>query len=179
MALRVRVALLAQTAATFEQNKAITDRLAIELDGSIAELRSLTRRFLAPSFIADGLGPALRSLSTSWPNQITVHDRNLRRYDDATENTVFSCCVDAIRNAVEHGGRDVKVKVRLFERNGYLRFVVRDDGRGFDPSDIPSDSSLATMNDRVVLAGGQLSVISARGRGAIVAGTIPVGRGQD
>jgi len=178
VALRVRVALLSETAATLEDNKAIAERLATELDGSIAELRNLVRRFLAPSFIADGIAPALRSLTTTWPIEITVHDRGLRRHDEATENTVFSCCVDAIRNAVEHGGRDVKVSVRLFEKNGYLRFVVRDNGRGFDPSDIPSDSGLATINDRVVLAGGQLSVISAPGRGATVVGTIPTSREQ-
>jgi signal transduction histidine kinase len=178
VALRVRVALLAETAATLEQNKAIANRLATELDGSIAELRNLARRFLTPSFIANGIAPALRALTTSWPIEITVHDRNLRHYDEATENTVFSCCVDAIRNAFEHGGPDVKVSVRLFEKNGYLRFVVRDNGRGFDPSAIPSDSGLATMNDRVVLAGGEMSVVSAAGRGTMVRGTIPTSREQ-
>jgi len=174
VALRVRVALLSDSWAELDENKAVTDHLATELDNSIAELRNMTRRFLAPATIAAGLAPALRSLTTSWPIAITVHDRGLQRHDDATEKTVFSCCVDAIRNAVEHGGSDVKVSVRLFEKNGYLRFVVRDNGRGFDPTDIPSGSGLTTMNDRVVLAGGHLSVLSAPGRGAMVAGTIPV-----
>jgi signal transduction histidine kinase len=178
VALRVRVALLAETAAHFESNRALTERLASELDGSISELRSLTRRFLAPSTIAAGIAPALRSLTTSWPIEITVNERHLRRYDDETEKAVFSCCVDAIRNAVEHGGREVRVAVRLFERNGWLRFVVRDNGRGFDPADIPRGSGLTTMNDRVVLAGGCLSVISAPGRGAMVVGTVPVNREQ-
>jgi len=179
VALRVRVALLSDSWAELDENKAVTDHLATELDNSIAELRNMTRRFLAPATIAAGLAPALRSLTTSWPIDITVHDRGLQRHDDATEKTVFSCCVDAIRNAVEHGGSDVKVSVRLFEKNGYLRFVVRDNGRGFDPTDIPSGSGLTTMNDRVVLAGGHLSVLSAPGRGAMVAGTIPVNRGQE
>ena len=139
VALRVRVALLAGSAAEFEGKRAMTDRLATELDSSIAELRSLTSRLLAPSSIAAGIAPALRMLTTSWPIAITVHDRGLRRYDDVIEKTVFSCCVDAIRNAVEHGGQDVRVSVRLFEKNGYLRFAVRDNGRGFDPADIPVD----------------------------------------
>ena len=179
VALRVRVALLAGSAAEFEGKEAMTDRLAAELDSSIAELRSLTRRLLAPSSIAAGVAPALRTVTTSWPIAITVHDRGLGRYDDVIEKTVFSCCVDAIRNAVEHGGQDVRVSVRLFEKNGYLRFVVRDNGRGFDPADIPSGSGLTMMNDRVVLANGCLSVISARGRGAMVVGTIPVNRESD
>lgn len=179
VALRVRVALLAETKTEFDKSKDITDRLATELDKSIAELRNMTRRFLAPSSIAAGLAPALRSLTTSWPIEISVHDRGLHRYDVGTEKAVFSCCVDAIRNAVEHGGPDVKVSVRLLEKNGYLRFVVRDNGRGFDPTDIPSGSGLTTMNDRVVLAGGRLSILSAPGRGAIVAGTIPVSRGLE
>jgi signal transduction histidine kinase len=179
VALRVRVALLAGSSAEFEGKRAMTDRLAAELDGSIAELRALTRRFLAPSSIAAGIAPALRMLTTAWPVAITVHDRGLQRYDDEIEKTVFSCCVDAIGNAVEHGGQDVRVSVRLFEKNGYLRFVVRDNGRGFDPADIPSGSGLTTMHDRVVLANGCLSVISARGRGAVVVGTIPVSRESD
>jgi signal transduction histidine kinase len=176
VALRVRVSLLANEAGRQEANRAVSDRLATELDQSIVELRSITRRFLPPSTIASGVAPALRSLTTSWPIEITVHDRGVGRHGQATEMAVFSCCIDAIRNAMEHGGRAVKVSVRLFERGGFLRFVVRDNGTGFDATDIPPGPGLTAMNDRIVVAGGCLSFVSAPGKGTIVTGTIPVGR---
>jgi signal transduction histidine kinase len=176
VALRVRVALLADEAGRPGANRAVSERLAAELDQSIAELRSMTRRFLPPSTIAAGIAPALRSLTTSWPIEITVHDRAVGRHGPATETAVFSCCVDAIRNATEHGGRTVKVSVRLFERGGFLRFVVRDNGAGFDTTNIPPGPGLTAMNDRVVVAGGCLTFVSAPGRGTVVTGTIPVGR---
>jgi signal transduction histidine kinase len=176
VALRVRVSLLANQAGRLEADRAVSDRLAAELDQSIVELRSITRRFLPPSTIAAGVAPALRSLTTSWPIEITVHDRGVGRHAQATETAVFSCCVDAIRNAMEHGGRAVKVSVRLFERGGFLRFVVRDNGAGFDATDMPPGPGLTAMNDRIVVAGGCLSFVSAPGRGTVVIGTIPVGR---
>src|SRR4029079_3032790 len=44
VALRVRVALLSDSWAELDENKAVTDHLATELDNSIAELRNMTRR---------------------------------------------------------------------------------------------------------------------------------------
>ena len=159
VALRVRLALMMEQGDRLSGATVVAERLSSELDRSIDELRGLSRRFLPPSSIAAGLGPALRVLTTSWPVEVTVHDRGLRRYDEATERAVFSCCVDAIRNAMEHAGRDVKVRVRLFEKNGWLRFVVRDSGRGLDPPEIAAGAGLTTMNDRMIVAGGCLSVI--------------------
>ena len=179
VALRVRLALMMEQGDRLSGATVVAERLSSELDRSIDELRGLSRRFLPPSSIAAGLGPALRVLTTSWPVEVTVHDRGLRRYDEATERAVFSCCVDAIRNAMEHAGRDVVVRVRLFERNGWLRFVVRDSGTGVNPPEIAAGAGLTTMNDRMIVAGGCLSVIVAPDHGVVVVGTIPVNGERD
>jgi signal transduction histidine kinase len=41
---------------------------------------------------------------------------------------------------------------------------------------MPPGPGLTAMNDRIVVAGGCLSFVSAPGRGTVVIGTIPVGR---
>jgi hypothetical protein len=60
--------------------------------------------------------------------------------------------------------------------NPALRFEVRDDGRGFDPSGNGWGQGLTNMRDRLAAVGGRLSVSSEPGDGTVVSGTIPARR---
>jgi len=54
----------------------------------------------------------------------------------------------------------------------YLRFVVRDDGTGFDTSVTAHGTGLQGMVDRLEAIGGVVTVTSAPGAGTTVVGSI-------
>jgi signal transduction histidine kinase len=63
------------------------------------------------------------------------------------------------------------VRIELSIVDGEARLVIQDNGRGFNPDEIPSQSDssrhfgLIGMGERARLLGGQLTIASATGEG--------------
>lgn len=88
---------------------------------------------------------------------------------------IFRVAQEALRNAERHAAaRSVTVSLRLEDRD--LLLVVSDDGAGFDP-EAPRGRSLglASMRERVQLAGGSFRVVSEPGEGTTVVARVPSG----
>jgi signal transduction histidine kinase len=68
-----------------------------------------------------------------------------------------------------------QVKLRVWMQDSTLAFSVADNGKGFEPSTVIRSSGLQNMRDRLEALGGSLEVTSAPGRGAMIAGQVPVG----
>jgi two-component system, NarL family, nitrate/nitrite sensor histidine kinase NarX len=83
---------------------------------------------------------------------------------------------EALSNVRKHA-RASRVDVELARGPGY-RFVVRDDGRGFDPAASPTDTAdhvgLRIMRERAERIGGEVQVRSQPGGGTEVVLTLPV-----
>jgi two-component system sensor histidine kinase DegS len=95
-----------------------------------------------------------------------------------THRTVaFRIVQEAIANVVRHADpTSVAITARLEPE--HLVLEVRDDGRGFDPErDIPriddGHLGLAAVQERAALAGGQVSIDSAVGRGTTLRLVLP------
>ena len=67
-----------------------------------------------------------------------------------------------------------RARVELGEHDARLRFVVADDGRGFDVHGARSGTGVQGMTDRLDAIGGTLAITSEPGRGTTVVGTVPV-----
>ena len=83
--------------------------------------------------------------------------------------TLFRVAQEALRNIGMHGfAKSANVDVESCD--GSVRMEVSDDGSGFDhaSSHIPTGSKLARVRDRVLLAGGSMSVSSAPNGGTRV-----------
>ena len=89
------------------------------------------------------------------------------------EAAVYFCCLEALQNVAKYAARPGGW-IRLSEDAGPLRFEVRDDGAGFDPSVTSFGTGLQGMTDRLDAIGGAVRVESAPGEGTTVMGTIPV-----
>jgi signal transduction histidine kinase len=74
---------------------------------------------------------------------------------------------EALSNSVKHSGA-TRIDVRLVASDGLLRMIVKDNGSGFDSSAAANGLGLATMQERLKLVEGNLSVTSAQGRGTKV-----------
>jgi signal transduction histidine kinase len=98
----------------------------------------------------------------------------------SSELQVIRVIQEALTNVRKHA-RATRAQVRVTDVQGgeALMIVVEDDGRGFDPEAprVHRDGGygLATMRERMELAGGSLRIDSALGRGTRVVAIVPQG----
>jgi PAS domain S-box-containing protein len=82
---------------------------------------------------------------------------------------------EALRNIVTHSGAG-HAKVRLSRLKGHLELTIEDDGRGFDTATAARGSrglGLVSINERVRLAGGTVSIVTELKKGTRVRVHIP------
>ncbi|MDQ1630934.1 MAG: two-component system, NarL family, sensor kinase [Frankiaceae bacterium] len=91
---------------------------------------------------------------------------------------VCQVAAESLRNIVAHAGAS-NVTLTLRRVADIIELVVADDGRGFNPRDPgngPADGhlGLALLRDRVVRAGGELTLDSSAGGGTTVRLFVPI-----
>lgn len=90
------------------------------------------------------------------------------------EAGMYRIAQEAIANVIRHAGAK-HVVVQLIATSDAIRLVVEDDGRGFDPSAIPSGHfGLIGLNERVRLLGGTLDLRSSPDAGTHLEVTVPL-----
>lgn len=137
---------------------------------------------LHPSLLEDlGLAEALQVECDRFQSASGIPvDVALREVPEATPRSAAICLFrvaqEALRNVDRHAGAGA-VEVRLLGLEGGLQLAVRDDGVGFDPA-VESGRrtlGLASMRERVQLAGGELDIESAPGQGTTIVAWVPLG----
>ena len=174
VSLRIRLAIASEQAVADPAIRATLGELEDELDGAIEELRDLAHGIF-PSVLADrGLLPALRAVGRQGPRPIEVSGRRIGRYSTEIESAVYYCCLEALQNAIKHGGPAVSIAARLSASNGELRLEVSDDGPGFDVGGTHGGDGLRNMADRLGAVHGRLAIVSSPGNGTLISGVVPV-----
>ena len=173
VALRMRLELADTTMADDPARaREMLRQLGSEVDAALDDLRALAAG-VYPSLLADrGLTDALRSAALRSPVPATVAVVGEDPYSQDVEAAVYFCCLEALQNVAKHAPTASAVTIEL-ERNGDLRFAVRDDGPGFDAT--VSGRGLVNMRDRVAAFGGTLAIRSEPGVGTEVVGSVPAG----
>ncbi len=89
--------------------------------------------------------------------------------------SLFRVAQESLHNVAKHS-RASKVRMELALTGGLLVLRVSDDGVGFDPNAAGSRTGLGmvSMNERIRLVGGSLSVVSKASLGTQVEASIPV-----
>ncbi len=164
---------------------ALDDAVDLLADG-IADLRALITD-LRPAAL-DELGPeaALQTLTARVAQQSGLEielevDLAFERGDiserhvSEIESTTYRLVQEGLTNAVKHAGAS-RVQVRVADLDDTVEIVLRDDGRGFDPSGKRSGFGLIGMRERVALVHGSLEVESAPGGGTTLRAIIPTRR---
>jgi signal transduction histidine kinase len=94
-----------------------------------------------------------------------------QRLAEDLETTVYRLVQEALTNVAKHAHAN-RVRVAVKEFDGELLLEVQDDGGGFDPETASHGFGLAGMQERVMLAGGTLSVDSSE-RGTVLSARLP------
>jgi signal transduction histidine kinase len=148
--------------------------LRSEFDDALEELRELAHGLYPPVLASDGLLTALKAMTRHAAIPITLESVGLKRVTAPVESAAYFCCVEAVQNACKHGGDGVRVAIRLRMGDGVLRFVIADDGRGFDTRTTEPHQGLTNLRDRIEALGGRLKIGSIPGHGTTVSGEIPL-----
>jgi len=144
---------------------------------ALVETRSLVAR-TAPVPTEPVLDAALERLAERFQIEsglnIDVHPTgDLQRLDRETQIVVLRCVQEALANVRKHAQAQ-RVQVRIVVADdGATRIEVHDDGQGFDPSAPRTGFGLDGMRERIALAGGELTLDSAEGRGTLLRAVLP------
>jgi len=144
-------------------------------------LRAVVAGLRPPALEQLGLTAALRGFLAdigevaSVRADMRVTGTETRLLPSETELAAFRIAQEAVNNVIRHSGAS-RLRLTLAFGDGGLCLSITDDGCGFDPSaldrQLPGGSlGLLGMRERAALAGGQLTVRSAPGRGATIEAT--------
>jgi signal transduction histidine kinase len=135
---------------------------------------------LRPKALDDfGLVPALERLVQTFSESSGIKvDLAARlgeeRLPTEVETTIYRIVQEALTNVVKHA-EGTRVSILLVRRNGLATVVIEDDGRGFVPGAIRSDSiGLEGMRERVALHDGRLTIETAPGSGTTLHVEVPL-----
>jgi signal transduction histidine kinase len=144
------------------------DRISVELEGRIEEVRGLARGLLPPALGELGLEPALAELAeryavTGLAVELRVEGDGLADLAPEVANAVYAIVSEAVRNVHRHAGAS-RCRVEV-ARDPDLVVVVADDGSGLAANASPG-VGLASMRERAEGLGGSFRVGPAADAGA-------------
>jgi signal transduction histidine kinase len=160
----VQLQLSSMIALVMETEKAV-DRIAIELRPGI--LSSL------------GLLAALEwhggELERRTGIQLQISSSGDLNLETNLSTGIFRVYQEALTNIVRHANA-TKVDVAIKQKNNYVILTIKDNGQGFDLSEIRAKDSLGLigMRERALMFDGELHVESSRSNGTVVELKIPL-----
>lgn len=142
---------------------------------ALAESRALVARMAAVP-ADDALAAAIERLAARFRAEVglAIDVEVAAGVDLGREQQVvlLRCLQEALANVRKHA-RATVVSVTVAPDGDGIRMTVRDDGVGFDPSAARTGFGLDGISDRATLAGGDVEVESAPGRGATLTILLP------
>ena len=130
------------------------------------------------------LPEALKTLVDRWEAETGVHTRfkainGSHPLPPRVELALYRICQEALTNVARHA-RAGRVTVRLVATPEEVQLVVRDDGRGFDPSRVTEERhGIIGMRERADTIGGSIKVESSADSGTRIEVTVPLGGQRD
>jgi signal transduction histidine kinase len=155
---------------------ALLAELQRESNEALEDLRDLARGIYPPLLADRGLAAALDAQARKASVPVTVDADGIGRFEPEVEAAVYFSCLEALQNVAKYADANAAM-IRLSNGSGELRFEIRDDGQGFDPTAGSYGTGLQGIADQLAALGGELAVTSAPGDGTAVAARLPVGDG--
>lgn len=151
------------------------------LDRHIAALKKYAGDLRPPDLDSLGLAKTVKNLyadaSEKTGLRVSFQFRtNRHRFDTTASIIVYRVAQEALNNVLAHAAA-TSVSLSLAVRDGSIRLLVRDDGKGFHPDRaLKADRKsigLRGMKEMAEILGGRIDVRSAPGKGSSIALTLP------
>lgn len=132
---------------------------------------------LRPSSLSNlGLVASLEILAREFEDRSSLSittDLEMVELDDPAQLTVYRLVQESLTNIGKYAEAR-QADISLHDFDSYITVSVKDDGGGFDTTQIKASShGLAGMKHRVEAAGGRLSITSTPGQGTTISAVLP------
>ena len=153
-----------------------TADLQTQANGIARDVQQLSHELHSAKLHHLGFVAALRELCRQASKRIQVTTEigagdSIHQLLPDVELCFFRVAQEALNNAVRHSRAEEAI-VQFSVAEGIARLQIRDTGVGFDTSVSPRGIGMVSMRERMRMAGGNLSVLSAPGRGTEVTAEI-------
>lgn len=142
---------------------------------AVDEMRDLAHGVYPARLQELGLARALHAVARRSPTRIDIEDATTNEMDTSAQVALYFVCVEAVQNAIKHGGPDTAIRITMTAEDTDLVVTIGDDGAGFDVARHADSRGLLNMADRASALGGELSIESAAGVGTTVTVRLPDG----
>jgi signal transduction histidine kinase len=145
------------------------DQASDDARAALSELRQLARGIHPQILTEAGLGPAIETLASRSPFDVSVEIR-ADRFSAAIEGAAYFTVSEALANIAKYA-KATSATVRADVRDGHLTVEIADDGvGGADPT---LGSGLCGLADRLAAISGTLEIVSPSGGGTRLVARIP------
>jgi two-component system nitrate/nitrite sensor histidine kinase NarX len=140
--------------------------------GALAEMRTLLLELRPSALLEAEASELFRHLCDAFTGRALVSMQCTLEGDCDMPSEVkvafYRIAQEALNNVAKHA-QATQVKMRLVCADGQVEMDIRDDGRGFDPSEVPSDHlGVKIMQERADAIGAELKISSLSGEGTQV-----------
>jgi PAS domain S-box-containing protein len=146
------------------------------LEGAIDRTRRLMFEIRPAALEREGLAAMISRVARDGPWLSAQVDITIERQSPTVEALCYRSLRELIVNARKHSQARM-LRVSGHESHGQLAFTVADDGVGFDTAQAMDGSDfhvgLATVVERLRLAGGDVEIVSSTGTGTEIWMTLP------
>ena len=152
----------------------LLDRLVVEVDARVEEVRGLARGLLPPALEELGLAPALLELAERHRSSglvVEIEVEDLPAVAPEVASAVYGIVAEAVRNVHRHA-EATRCRIVADHTDG-LRVSVVDDGRGI-PSDARAGVGTRSMRERAEGIGGTVTVGPGDTGGTAVRVHVPI-----
>jgi signal transduction histidine kinase len=151
----------------------------------VSDIQTLSHQLHSAKLQLLGLAAALKSLCKEFEEQ-QMAEIDFSSYDLpdllATDISlsIFRVAQEALHNSAKHSGVR-RFEVRLWAERGALHLTVQDSGSGFDREAVKQGRGLGltSMEERIKLVNGTLSIASQPRRGTTIHARVPLSSGND
>lgn len=146
------------------------------LNSGIALKRRIVEDLRPSSLSHLGLVASLEILAREFEDRSSlsiITDLEMVELGGSAQLTVYRLVQESLTNMGKYAEAK-QAEISLHDFDGYITVEVRDDGTGFDTTQIKGSShGLAGMRHRVEAAGGRLTVASSPGQGTRISAVLP------
>lgn len=159
--------------ATDEQKKAITELIG----ETISEARRISNDLSSSVLLQLGLYRAVQALVNSMHD---VHETRFHFHCEGNDQQlnplqsayIYRMVQESVSNIIKHSAAgEAWISIQI---GNHIQISVRDNGKGFDPSNADTGNGLKNINDRVKILGGKIQVESHAGKGTHLFANIPL-----
>jgi two-component system NarL family sensor kinase len=151
-----------------------------QLDELIDRLREVSNNLMPVALQRKGLTSALEEFINNINRSHRVHidflDNSMGHLSEEKTIHVYRIVQEIIHNCLKHASAS-RASIRFKERNGYLRILYMDNGKGFDVEKVSAGSNgvgLRSIRNRTDMMGGRIEIESEPGKGTLFNLEIPV-----